>query len=87
MKGNPFLFGPELDKIGLSKQHRKQIYMTIHCGEQTTCPDYDFRLFRKSLQPHEYNESKMEITFRGGIILNVSEIECPEDPLQLDNEW
>lgn len=87
MKGNPFLFGPELDKVGLSTENRNRIYMTIHCGEQTTCSDYDFRLFRKSLQPHEYDKSKKEIMFHAGIVLNVSEIECPEDPLELDDEW
>lgn len=87
MKGNPFLFGPELDRIGLPKQHRKPIYMTIHCGDKTTYPDYDFELFQKSLRDHKYDESTMEIKFHGGIILNVSEIKHPEDPLSLDNEW
>lgn len=87
MKGNPFLFGPELDKIEQLKQHRKPIYMTIHCGDGTTSPDYDFRLFRESLQEHEYDGSTMEITLHEGIILKLSEIQCPEEPLCLDNEW
>jgi hypothetical protein len=61
--------------------------MTIHCGDKTTDPDYDFGLFRESLQKYEYNESTKEIIFGKDIILNVSEIEFLEDSLQLDNEW
>ncbi|KAH8691805.1 hypothetical protein BGW36DRAFT_362841 [Talaromyces proteolyticus] len=87
VKGNPFLFGPELDKVGLPKESREQIYMTIHCGDKTETCDYDFSIFLNCLwQPYD-KSGNGEITLNRGIILNVSEIESPEDPLQLDSEW
>jgi hypothetical protein len=83
MRGTPFLFGPQLDQVGLSKE-RKEIYMTLHCGRETVDPDYHLDLFLKCLHPHHCDKS--EIKFRSGITLNISEIENPEGPCQLGPE-
>lgn len=85
----PILLGPKLDGVKPlteGEPYSGSNYMSIHCGSETSIPDYYWYTFFTSLHENTYDDHRGEIKFHSGIILNVKEIRIPEDTIILDEK-
>lgn len=86
-KATPLLFMSHLHRVrSRFWKTRKRIYLSLDCEDETRNPDHHMELFRKCLHPHKHDARKHEIIFSWGIVLNISEIENPEDRISLNDK-
>ena len=81
---SPFLLGSSLPQLYHKGPSQKPLFLVLRICDRTGDSHYNADMFFTSLQQHTYDQKAAEVTFPGGIIINVKDIVNDPEYVVLD---